>query len=728
MQPISFCGFEDGSMMEYTTDGGGTRITTDSQRACQGDVSVRLRRQSNLYTQLAWNVTSYSDFILNFRYFSVGVESNDALLVDYSDDEGKSWKRLRRIQMGEEHAVPLEWNSKCHETTIVFSDVLAPRGVNTAAIDTLQIRIQADANHNRDQFFIDDIRLEGILPYTILTRGDICPLNKMFPSQQYEILPFPDTTGLVHVEDDLSEISSLAFSSYTDDDNNTYAYVASDKNQFSLKVIKFTNSDAANSTAFSMLSGTADTIAVYRLTNINFDNDDWEDISTGPCSADSDNDSVCIYIGNFGNNNRGGHEGNDYEQRNKVNIFKFPEPLFEGANSTPISRNITASIIHYDYDATFNLPDTVFVDAEAMFVDWTGAKEMDDNNDQKGDIYVVSKGGCGRGVGRIAASLHSDLLPGEEIDVGSMERISLNPPPQGSFGCKTPGSAFRVYQGADMSRNGRMIALSTGASPARTYFFPRETGQSVKSALTSSSCDYVVATSFGLENEKKHEAVAFLDDEGTIFAEASECTDGRDCKVPVYFHQLTFDPPQSGRTILLEGIGWQAITYDDFETSTFGNYETNPHDAADPDAVLSDAYPCQNSTGVQLRWDNAESSSIFHSTNQNCSEYSWLKVSFQFQLDNSNRFDHMDALFLELSLNGGAEYAIISTWAYGVDAIASYGVCYQNTVEVSSSDFGLSKFTDAVRLRFRASANGKNDRIHVDDILFEGHSGDLLIR
>ncbi|KAL3904316.1 MAG: hypothetical protein SGARI_004977, partial [Bacillariaceae sp.] len=122
----------------------------------------------------------------------MSVESRDALVVEYSDNTGETWNLLKRIVMGEEHGD--NWNSACHESTIVFSDALSP--LDPSSIDMLQLRIRADANHKRDFFFIDDIRLEGIIGEPPMDRDDICPLGKTFPSQHYEILPFPDMSDL----------------------------------------------------------------------------------------------------------------------------------------------------------------------------------------------------------------------------------------------------------------------------------------------------------------------------------------------------------------------------------------------------------------------------------------------------------------------------------------------------------------------------------------------------
>jgi hypothetical protein len=580
-------------------------------------------------------------------------------------------------------------------------------------------------------------------PSDFLDRSEICPLNRTFPPEKYMIQEYTGPVQISNVEDDLSEISALVFTTLTDTSGSRYAYVVSDKNQFSLKVIKF--ADSADTQ--QVITGTATTVAVYKLTNINFTNSDWEDLSLGPCSDEGPGTyETCIYIGNFGNNNRGGVAPNTYVQRTELEIYKFREPAFTGIDSTPINRDIKTATITYNYGNFFQASDvnrTERFDAEAMFVDWTGAY-----GEGMGDIYVVLKGGC-EGVGRISVSLHRSLnldpsldhnpiTSNKKVNVGAMEKVMADDPIQGTsngiFTCNSP--EFRVWNGADMSRNGRLIAMIAGLSPARVYFFPRQTGQTVVEALSGVGCDFVSATSYGLLNERQHEAVAFVDEEGTIFAETSECNSGRACKVPTYIHRLVFQggAPTGSVPVLNYPCGWQAITYDDFEPPTSSslqppynigeNYVTLPVNVTDPDAVLSTSNSCRNSQSVKLRWHNGNSSSIFHSVNRDCSAYSYLMVTFQFRLVD---FDHMDALFLELSLDGGIDYYIVHSWAFDVNGITANGVCYRRSVVLHAGDFNRLNFGNSVRLRFRTSANAKGDTVFIDDIRFEGHSGTPVI-
>ena len=74
-----------------------------------------------------------------------------------------------------------------------------------------------------------------------------------------------------------------------------------------------------------------------------------------------------------------------------------------------------------------------------------------------------------------------------------------------------------------MRRDGRLIALIRDGPPASVYFYSRLANESVVDALSNFPCPYISSTSYGLPNEKKHEAVAFVDASGTKIADISEC-------------------------------------------------------------------------------------------------------------------------------------------------------------------------------------------------------------
>jgi hypothetical protein len=170
----------------------------------------------------------------------------------------------------------------------------------------------------------------------------------MNPPKKYSITPYVDTVAGDGVEDDLNEISSIAFSQQMDSNGARYAYTASDKEQFSLKVLKFTNNGIGQH-----FHGSGTVVATYTLNLSAFNNDDWEDISLGPCT-DSNVGSAylmtdtCIYIGNSGNNARSG-----YVQWDVLKIFKFKEPIIN--NAAPQSLAVNVATIQYRYGDNFFL-------------------------------------------------------------------------------------------------------------------------------------------------------------------------------------------------------------------------------------------------------------------------------------------------------------------------------------------------------------------------------------
>jgi hypothetical protein len=208
--------------------------------------------------------------------------------------------------------------------------------------------VPSDAPSSRPSFEPSISFAPSRFPTPVLTRDDICPLDRLNPPEKYSIAPFADTIAGDGVEDDLNEISSIAFSQQTDSNGAQYAYTASDKEQFSLKVLKFTDNGIGQH-----FRGSGTVVATYTLNLSAFNNDDWEDISLGPCT-DSNVDSAysttdtCIYIGNFGNNARSG-----YVQRDVLKIFKFKEPIIN--NASPQSFAVNVAMIQYRYGGNFSL-------------------------------------------------------------------------------------------------------------------------------------------------------------------------------------------------------------------------------------------------------------------------------------------------------------------------------------------------------------------------------------
>jgi hypothetical protein len=200
--------------------------------------------------------------------------------------------------------------------------------------------------------------------------------------------------------------------------------------------------------------------------------------------------------------------------------------------------------------------------AEAMLVDWVGVNGVD-----KGAIYIILKGSCcGEVVGQLPVSFHKNLALAGESEVYGMLPLMIDPSTQGIFTCRN--NPFRVWQRADMCQDRKLIAMITGASPPRVYFYPRLQGQTILEAFTSvpvpTNCPYILSVSYGILNEMKHEAVAFADTEATRFADTSECEGGSTCNVPIYFYDLIY-PDTVDLSPQESADDWIEITNDDFE-------------------------------------------------------------------------------------------------------------------------------------------------------------------
>jgi hypothetical protein len=190
--------------------------------------------------------------------------------------------------------------------------------------------------------------------------------------------------------------------------------------------------------------------------------------------------------------------------------------------------------------------------------------------------------------------------------------------------------------------------------------------------------------------------------------------------VPIYFYDLIYpDTPDSSPDVPTDG--WNIITADDFERgSHWGNYAAGGNQPSQQRAHPSQAYVCKNLWAIHVNLHNGVASSFAHSSDQDCSSYSMLQVSFQFQMDG---FHHMDTLFVELSLDGGQNYYVVNDQALDVGGIARNRVCYDASVFMAAKDFGdRLTFGTQVRLRFRTSANAESDRVYVDDVVFKGHA------
>jgi hypothetical protein len=154
---------------------------------------------------------------------------------------------------------------------------------------------------------------------------------------------------------------------------------------------------------------------------------------------------------------------------------------------------------------------------------------------------------------------------------------------------------------------------------------------------------------------------------------------------------------------------------DDFESGDhLGSYTPG----AKANSTTDFACGAGSSWSLLVHHDSGAVSSFYHTQNQDASRFSWLKIRFDFLMDG---FDHMDALFLELPLDGGATYFIVADWAKDNRGLSQLDVCYSETVALNARAFDRITFGDQVGLRFRASANALNDKVVIDNIWFQGY-------
>lgn len=717
---ITYDDFEDGwgSFTEVEGAPDAERVT-NSIHCFEDGNCLRIRDNSgelsSVFQENAYDVTPYEELRISFYYRGNGMESNEAFVVEYLDDT-LEWTVLKQ------YTVDVDFPDNQDRQDTLSIDLASLPGLTHT-----KIRFRNDASDNSDRVFIDNVLVEGLLstsPTTspsptpmVVTADDICPRNRRYPPEKFRINPYEDTNSQDDVDDDLNEVSYIAYSSQTDSNGNPYVYMASDKEQSSLKVVSFADNNAG-----SHFNGAGTVLATYTLFTDEPLNDDWEDISLGPCTHENNahytTDQVCIYVANTGNNPRFGKT-----QRRTLEIYKFVEPTIHPVDG-PQNQLIDFATIRFSYGDGFDQEEDKYYDSEALMVDWIGLDG--DANENPGDVYITTKSGCSGGVGKISIVEHSMLAPGDAtLEVYEMPRVVDDPPPQGSITCGN--GPFRAWTGSDMRRDGRLMILIREGPPASVYFFPRLPNQSVAQALGMTPCDYIASTSFGLDNEKKFEGVAFVDPTGLRFADISECEDS--CEPTLSQYELEY--MDSNFPSVEEPIdNWEEITYDTFESQVWGNFVSGGDRAELSNAVNDDECDgncaCEGQWAAELQEGRGERSSIVHGSSYPCDQFDYLRITFQFKF---RGYDHLDTLFLEISLDGGTTFFIVGDWARDVAEPPTYlddplttAICYDGKVVLQPSQFRVTSFGDDVKLRFRNSANAANDRVYIDSIRFEGYA------
>jgi hypothetical protein len=139
--------------------------------------------------------------------------------------------------------------------------------------------------------------------------------------------------------------------------------------------------------------------------------DDWEDITVGPCPQGS-----CVYVGDIGDNSG---------KRDRITIYRVPEPLPKDASTEP------AEAFHATY------PDGKH-DAEALLVT------------ANGDIFIITKGDPG------PIALYRFPRPLRAAATMALERIGA-PPPE----TDAKVDAADRPTAAAVSQDGHWVALRT---------------------------------------------------------------------------------------------------------------------------------------------------------------------------------------------------------------------------------------------------------------------------
>ena len=122
----------------------------------------------------------------------------------------------------------------------------------------------------------------------------------------------------------------------------------------------WTHNDSGNSPYLYLISKENGSI-IHEVELLGFNNNDWEDISIGPCISNYNGN--CIYLGDIGDNDK---------ERNIKQIYVFEEPTFN-------SKSQYNSTIEDHSLISFYMEDGIF-DSEALMF-----------SPQSNDIYVISK-------------------------------------------------------------------------------------------------------------------------------------------------------------------------------------------------------------------------------------------------------------------------------------------------------------------------------------------------
>ena len=129
--------------------GGGDCTRYKGSRSYEGQYSIQIRDNSGIasaITSAAWNVSSYNQLLLDFYFYSAGMENGEDFLVQYYN--GSSWQTVATFAAG----THFNNNGFYHATATINSGGFPANA---------QFRFQCDASDNSDLIYIDAVILKG---------------------------------------------------------------------------------------------------------------------------------------------------------------------------------------------------------------------------------------------------------------------------------------------------------------------------------------------------------------------------------------------------------------------------------------------------------------------------------------------------------------------------------------------------------------------------------------
>ena len=179
----------------------------------QGSAALRIRdnsgSSSSVFHAKNYNVTGYSDLRVDFWFYAISMENGEDFFLEYSSNGGSSWVIVKAYVRGQGSQ---DGKFYFQNNIFYFGSVFLSGAIYNLNTSRARIRFRCDASDDSDSIYIDEVLFQGFLPSAALTRDDICPLGRINPPEKYKILPYDDITTGDGVEDDLSEISYIAFS------------------------------------------------------------------------------------------------------------------------------------------------------------------------------------------------------------------------------------------------------------------------------------------------------------------------------------------------------------------------------------------------------------------------------------------------------------------------------------------------------------------------------------